>query len=78
MLLSVAVAEEHTEIEPLDEDFLEFISNMSEVDGVVIDSLDMLEIADNEMMIKTNVDNELLNENRESPELNSSIKEKKL
>jgi hypothetical protein len=36
-------------LEPLDEEFLEFIANMSEVDGEVVDSLDMLELAENDM-----------------------------
>ncbi len=68
------------EIEPLDEEFLEFIANMSEIDGQTIDTLDMLEIVDNDMKSNTLDDDfkqpKLLEKNRESSENDSAIKEK--
>ncbi len=52
-------ADENKQLQPLDEDFLEFIANMSEVDGEVLDTLDMLEIADNDMKPTTLLVNDL-------------------
>ena len=58
------MAEEEQNIEPLDEAFLEFIANMSINDVGVIDSLDMMELADNDMKIKGTLEDEI---NAKSP-----------
>ena len=83
LLSNSLVAEEKKPLEPLDEAFLEFIANISEVDGEIVDSLDMLEIADNEMTINTRLEDDLNREikSHDSKELkseNSLVREKKL
>jgi len=83
LLSNLIGAEEKKPLEPLDEDFLEFIANISEVDGEIVDSLDMLEIADNEMTVNASLEDELNREIKpdDSKELNRSdslVGEKKL
>jgi len=83
LLSNLLAAEDKKPLEPLDEAFLEFIANMSEVDGEIIDTLDMLEIAENDMTSNTRLNVNFNKETTpdESNELeknNSLVGEKKL
>ncbi len=79
---NLVMAEELAINAPLSEDFLEFIANMSVVDGEVIDTLDMIDIADNDMKSVITLDDKIspdkrLDESSNSLNVKANVEENK-